>query len=155
MNQTQSLVSIAQDALALESLILENSGELDATLEQWLDEVQTQLATKTDQYKFVMDRLESSSQFLKAKADEIYDAAKRLETASDRLKQRIKEVMIVTDRSEIHGSHYVFKLSNSTPKMIINESELPTTYKRSVIIQEIDKDLIKSEIKAGNSVPGV
>lgn len=149
-----SLVDIYKEYNALESLIIESNGELNETLEVWLAEIDALLEQKADSYSFALDRFESSAEMLRAKAKQYLDAAKALENTRERLKDRIKFVMQATGKSEIKGSDITFKLSNSAPKLVIDEDNLSGQYKIAVTQVLPDKERIKTDLKAGKEIEG-
>jgi hypothetical protein len=152
---SKTLSELAAEAMLIEQYLIDSGGELNEQVEAWLAEVESKITEKVDSYKWCMDRFQSSARMLKEKADQFYNAAKMLENTSDRLKERIKLVMQQTNRSEIHGDHYVFKLSDSAPKIILSESKLPPKYRYQVTTWEIDKEKVKEDFKAGVEIPGV
>lgn len=148
-----SLIKRTEDKLTLWELIASTGGELTPVLEAWLDEVEKNLQTKVDQYKFFQDELKSEIQRLKAEATELSTAARSLERVEDALKSRIKDAMIKLGVTEMRGQSYRFKLSDSAPSLIIDdETRIPGAM--TLVKIEPDKALIKSELLAGTVVPG-
>ena len=66
--KSETLAEIEQEALQVEAELLNAGGELTPFLEEMVDSVESKLASKADSYSAVMQRLYSSSDYLKAKA---------------------------------------------------------------------------------------
>jgi len=54
----ESLFSIGDSFYALESLIIENDGEITEAIDQWLDEYEAKEADKVDAYCFLVGKYE-------------------------------------------------------------------------------------------------
>ena len=148
------LISLAQEANALEQLILEAGGELNETLEKWFDEIGAQLEQKADNYAFIMDKLDASSQMLRDRSKRYANAAKAVENAHERLKNRIKEALHTMGKDEIAGHEISFRLSNSAPRLVVNEAQLDPAYKMVVTTSVVDKEKIIEALKSGVEVAG-
>lgn len=151
---SKSLISLANEAHVLKMQIIESEGELTPELEAALTVSEKSLIEKSDSYKYVMDDLNKYAELLKEKEDQVKKARQALENFSDKLKNNIKQAMIAYDKSEIHGSDYVFKLSNSKPSLVIDEKILPKHFKHQVVTENIDKEKIMEEIKLTGFVDG-
>ena len=57
----ESLFSIGEHFYALESLLIENEGEIDETLVQWLNEYEAKEAEKVDAYCYLVQKFEEIS----------------------------------------------------------------------------------------------
>lgn len=152
---SESLKSIRADIIALEQLILENEGEVNETLETWLEINETNLAVKTDAYKFFIDQLEQGAEFFKAKEKEANQARKQYENLIERMKANLKFTMQSLNTDELRGNEYRYKLSKSKPKVeILDEEKLPAMFLKEQVIYSPDKDMIKTELESGNPVEG-
>jgi hypothetical protein len=138
--RSSTLMEIAQDAMALEQLIFEESGELGPTLEKWLDEVQGSLAVKVDHYHFAMQRFESSAEMLKKRAAQITAAARALENVSSSLKDRIKIAMETMGIDEVHGSDFRFKRTKGKDRVVIDEKVVSPEFYAERVVRELDKE---------------
>lgn len=149
---SQTLMSIADDALALERLILEAGGELSPELEAWIAEIDTKLSQKADAYSFVMDRFESTAKLLRERAEKFTVAARSLDSASKRINERIKAAIMSMERTEVRGTDIVFKLQRSAPALELDEKQIPQEYQ--ILTYAPDKKRITEELKAGKQIPG-
>lgn len=152
-----TLVELVTSATQLETYLLDqlDNPALQSEIEALLAQVEQGISTKADAYKFAMDRLNSTAELLRKRADDNTRAARTLENFATRMKETIKAVMESTGRTEIRGREYVFKLSNAAPKLVIHmpAHELPAEYQ--VFTVEPDKKKLSADIKAGLEIPGV
>jgi hypothetical protein len=102
-----------------------------------------------------MKRLEASAAMLKQRAEEFATAARTLENTQKRMKERIKTAMQVMQVSELRGHDVVYKLSQSAPKIVIDQDALPIEYIKTTVTYEADKEKISDHIKSGISIDGV
>lgn len=156
----KSLQKLVQDHKSLDELMIEAGGELtseeqESIVDSWMQEISGNIAIKADSYKYRQDSLVATAENLKARAKMFSAAAKVLESMSERLKDRMKFAILELGSDKIEGHDFVFKISESKPKMVINESEIDGSYYKEVIERVIDKDQIKKDIEDGKTVRGV
>lgn len=153
-----NLAALVAEANAIEQQILElaeaNDGEINPTLDAFLEGIKTQIGTKADNYKFVIDRLEFCSQMLDAQANRIYQAANAVDSAVDRMKARIKDAMVGMKVDEVKGSTWRFKMSKTKGRLVVQDEKLPKGYLIAKTVYDADKERIRAEIEAGKEVPG-
>jgi hypothetical protein len=150
---SKSLIQIAQDSAALEELLQETGGELTETLETFLDEIQTNLTTKSDSYASMMDHISITAELFRKKSEAYRAAAKSAENVVERMKERIHTTMDILGRDSIEGNSVRFKLQNSPPSLIVtDENAVPQSMK--IITVTVDSAKIKASLKDGISVPG-
>lgn len=155
MENKQSLAVLVSDMSVVLSQIVEAGGELTPELESAFDNIGGQLQEKTDSYAFFMDRLENEAEFWKQKADSYNKVAKSCKALRERLNDSIKSAMLVLKTDEIHGGEMRFKLSRAAPRLVIDETALPSGYKMQVIETVPDKAKIKAAIEVGQEIAGV
>jgi len=153
--EKKSLFSLVFESNELTQKIIENNGELPDDLSFDLEEIETSMAQKVDNYAVFMDRLDMESDYWGKRADEYAKVSKSLDNLKKRIKSNIKEAMLGLQTTEILGNDMRFKLSKTKPKTIYIESNIPDEYKKSVVSIEIDKDKIAEALKRGESIPGV
>lgn len=151
---SQSLMSLTQEYQSIISKIIENGGELPAETEAQLANIETKMPAKVDAYAFVMDRLENEEEYWKAKAKEMQAVARGCENARDRIKENIKAAMIGLGQDELFGVDTRFKISNSKPKLVVDQNELTSEYITERKIYDPDTEKIIADLKAGKEVPG-
>jgi len=152
---SETLKDLVKDLVAIESLIIENDGQVCEILESWMQINETNVAQKVDSYFYLIARLEKSAEYFNDRANEFYAAKKTYEKQVDKLKSNLKFTMQNFGTDELFGTDARYKLSKSKPKVIIdNIEELPLKYTREKITIEVDKDLIKTDIDLGNEIKG-
>jgi len=154
MSKNPTLLQRAEDKIALWQLIEQNEGELDATLEAWLTEVETNLLTKVDSYKFCLDELKAESERIRQEAQSLYNAARSIDRIRDALNERIKMVMLAMGSDSLTGTTYRFKLSNGTKRLVIDPEQIPENFKIIKTTYEIDKERVRDSLESGNQLPG-
>ncbi len=150
-----TLVARAEDQIALWQLIEESGGELTPTVEAWLKEIETGLATKVDSYRNFIEDLQDEGAKLRRRAQELAGAAQSLERLADSMRDRIKFVMQQLGTDEVKGEFYRFKLSELKPKMVIDDlAKIPLDLLMTVTETVVDKERIRGLLDAGVAVPG-
>src|SRR5574343_1768889 len=108
----KKLYEITLSYQELESELLELQGELNTEIEEKLNSLSKDLASKTDSIGYILERLERESIALKEKSKQFQVVAKRLEQAYDRLKDYTNQNIKALGVSELQGESYRFKKSN-------------------------------------------
>lgn len=152
MNKT--LIQRADDQVALWDLIKESEGEITPTIQDWLDEVETALSSKVDSYNNFLEALNAEAESLRAKSQGFAAAARSIERIADFLKDRIKLTMVKLGTNEIKGNDYRFKLAKGSDKLVINDSEIPESFKMQITQLIPDKERIKNALLTGEHVSG-
>lgn len=150
----ETLNSLAGQMGMIMTILTESGGELTTELEAIFDTVSQQLTEKADSYAYVLDKLEHEAAFYKAKADQFAKVSKGLLNVQDRMKQAIKVAMAQMGTDEVKGSDFRFKLSNSQPKLVIDELTLPVEYTITKAITEPNKPIIREMLESGLKIPG-
>lgn len=151
-----TLQEIQRDYLALEDLLNEAEGEITPILNDWMVELERSLEAKSVGYVYAHQRLEATAELNRNYAKQYMDRARILESAAEQLKSRIKDAMLNMGLKEIKGKGASLKLSNTQPRLEINEALIPPEFIHTEMIEKttIDKDGIKSQLKDGISIPG-
>ena len=150
-----TLHSLVQQAQVIESALVEAGGELTPELEAIIANLDVSVAEKIDGYSFIMDRFENEAAVFRTKADSFARVAKGLTLFQDKLKERVKLAMVAMGKDEIKGNEVRFKLSNSAPKLVIeNEMVIGDAYKKIVQTIVPDKEKIREDLSIGLAVEG-
>lgn len=152
IKKSNNLLEITAEIARIMVILAENGGELSTEIENQLDIFTGNLVEKVDSYAYLIDKLDSESEFYKKKADAFNRMAKSCNSLQDRLKERVKTALTILEKDEIEGDDFRFKLSTSKPKLIIDESILPSEYK--MIIYEADREKISKDLAEGKEIPG-
>lgn len=150
----KSLPQLVQTSQVLIQALLESNGEITPEIEAALIEVDVKLPQKIDNYQAVLDRLDMESEYWSARAESFAKMAKGCKSAKERLKDSLKFAMKALETDELIGNDCRFKLSNSKPKMIIDQIELEPSYYMQVTTTEVDKKKIEEDLKLGVPVKG-
>jgi hypothetical protein len=154
MSDTKTLPALVAEMNEIVRQILESGGELTEVLETAFDGVGQELATKTDRYAFMIDRLSSEETFWKEKAEAYSKVAKSCKALRERLNDNIKFAMLSMETKEIAGDEMRFVLSKLAPKVVLNEEKIPDAWKMVVTERVPDKDRIKAALIDGMPVEG-
>lgn len=82
----ESLFQIGEHFYALESLIIDNEGEIDDTIDQWLEEYIAKESEKIDAYCYLIQKFQEISEEAKRLAERSSSYSKKAKTMKDRLK---------------------------------------------------------------------
>lgn len=134
--------------------IVEAGGELSPEIESMFDSLGTEIQTKTDNYAFFMERLDSEAEYWKARAETMTKVARSCINLKARLNDSIKLAMQQLGQDEIKGNEMRFKLSKLAPKLVLEEAAVTDAYKMIVTQHVPDKERIKHDLAAGLAVPG-
>lgn len=149
----RSLLQIAQDSAALEELLQETGGEVDSTIDSFMEEITTGLATKADSYNSMIDYLKGSSEGFRKKSEAYRAAAKSAESIIEKMRERILTTMQIMNVEELEGKSIRFKLQNSPPSLVI-EDEYFIPQEFQIVTVSPDTAKIKAALKDGINVPG-
>lgn len=124
-----SLADLTKEYQWIEYQLLANDGEITPEIESYMLEVQQKVLQKSDTYVYVMNRLEATSEFFKGESTKYLKASKRALAVRERMKDTMKAAMLTMGATQIEGTNSKLTLSNSTPKLIIeNESQLDSKF---------------------------
>jgi hypothetical protein len=150
----QSLFELVAQSNGLTQMIIEAGGELSPELEKQLTQLDLSVAEKVDGYNFAIDRLALEASHWKSKADFYLKIAKACETAQARIKDSLKKAMLDLGKTEIQGNDIRYVLSNTQPKLELDEKALDPAYKMEIRELVPDKERIKLELKRGAQISG-
>lgn len=107
-----------------------------------------------DAYQAVLERLEIEGEYWASKAEAYAKMAKGCKGARERLKDSLKYAMKELGTDELIGHDCKFKLSNSKPKLVVDETDLDKSYYMQVTMTVVDKKRIEEDLKIGVPVKG-
>lgn len=154
MSESKSLPQLIFESHQMIGQLIESGGEIDEQMETMMTEVQNQLAEKVDNYALFLDRLKAEVAFYKEREKELQKVRKGLEKLDEALKTNIKLGLQKLQKRELEGENYRFKMSDSQPRLIIDESQLPDDFKIEVVSYQVDKDKVRDALDADLNVPG-
>jgi predicted nuclease with TOPRIM domain len=128
----ESLFVIGEHFYALESLIIENEGVIDETIDQWLAEYQAKLEDKIDAYSYIITRYQE----IAAEAKRLAERASRYSKTVSELKDRLKYYM------EHHG-HEKVETTRFTVKVTANGGPLPVLLSPGLEVDDLPEQFVK------------
>ena len=149
-NTKESLFSIGEHFYALESLLIENEGEIDETLDHWLDEYQAKEEEKVDAYCYLIQKFEEIAAEAKRLADRSSGYNKKAKTLKDRLKHYLEN----RGRDKLETQRFTIKVSQNGGQLpiILNEGitldTLPDAFVKKY--EEPDMSALRDAILGGN-----
>lgn len=149
----RTLLEMVDDSRALTALIVESEGEITETLEQFIDEITTNLSSKVDRCFHAKQSLKDFSE----RAKEMSAKWKALEHgakgAIERLENNMKFAMLAGNLTEIDGFEVTVKIGDAPKSVVIkDETLIPDEYFE--VKRQVSKTLIKEALKAGKDVSG-
>lgn len=155
MTELKPLIAIVNDSAKIVNQIIENGGIMPPELKEEFNQMTIDLSAKLDAYAYIWERLDMEQEYWKMKAKEFDRIQKSIGNARDNLKERLRISMGKLEVNEVKGKEFRFTLSDTQGRLIIeDEKEVPEAYKTEVVQTVIDRADIKTDIKAGNAVPG-
>ncbi|MCC5943100.1 MAG: siphovirus Gp157 family protein [Balneolaceae bacterium] len=82
----ETLFGIGESFYVLESLLIENEGEINETIDQWLDEYEAKEEDKIDSYCFLIQKFEEIAEESKRLAERSSSYSNKVKSLKDRLK---------------------------------------------------------------------
>ena len=115
----ESLYSIGEHFYSLESLIIDNDGEIDDIIDQWLEEYQAKEEDKIDAYCYLIQKFE-----------EIAKEAKRLAKRSNyytgrskNLKDRLKHYLQHRGKQKVETPRFTVSVCNNGGQLLVRLHE--------------------------------
>ena len=149
-----TLRELVQSSQSIVEALIESGGELTPEMDAQLQNLEVNLPAKIDGYASIMDRMEMEEAYWKAKAETLRSVAKGCANVRERLKESLKYAAQQMSASELVGNDVKFKISNSKPRLIVDETLLDDAYKMHVTTIEVDKKKIEEDLKIGVPVVG-
>lgn len=147
-----NLIELTHEWHAIENLLIESDDETRPELVALLERVETDLAKKIDGYHYFLDRLENAEDYWDKKLEEVRRVRDAHRNTRERLKERLKTHMIVNNLKTLEGDSIKFTLSHTRPRLVVDQTKLPDTYK--IITYSADNDRIRDAMADGIEVPG-
>lgn len=158
--EQKTLLGLARQKSELERELFDLGGELlneshESEFEAAIKELTSGIATKVDNYAFLIKDLERSEQLFDEVIEKMKARKKAITTTITQLETRAKIAMAELNASELQGEYNKFKLSAPTQSVeILNDGEITMKFIREKIVLEPDKKLIKEALLAGEVVSG-
>ena len=150
-DQKLSLFDIGEHFYALESLIIDNEGEIDDTIDHWLKEYKAQEEDKVDAYCYLINKYQDIAD----EADRLAQRAKKYHQTVTELKNRLKYYMEASGKEKIETARFTLKVTangGSLPVALkegITVEELPDAFVR--MVKEADLSSLRHALLTGNA----
>jgi len=149
-----TLALLMREAMDIEAAILEASGEITEAIEEKLMEIDLSVKEKVDGTALVLERMEDSAEFWRAKAQGLLKVAEGFEKARERLKDYVKQVMRDAGVTELRGNEQKLALQGVKAKLEVDEMRLPAAYLKQETRVVADKVRIREALERGDEVEG-
>jgi len=152
---SESLWSITEDLKALDELIEQQQGEICEITEEFINEIDRVLTSKTDGCAEFVLSLEEQSNAVEKRIAELKELQRRLELKRARFLIYIQECMMRIGREKTVGSFYQFSIRKNPPSLFISdENKIPPAFLSEKTEVVIDKKAILDALKKGEIVEG-
>jgi len=151
----KTLLELVSITAEIESQLIESSGELTPEIEAMLAVKDMQLPTKIDGYALLIQRMDTVSDFYKAKADQMLKLSKSATKVIDRLKANLEFAMTELKVDELTGNDLRFKLQDNPASVNFTDKTLiPDNYKIIETVVSLDNKKVLEDLKLGVPVAG-
>jgi hypothetical protein len=151
-----SLFEIANSIKLFEEKLAQNAGEISEQDDALIEQIKSDLQTKTTNVKAWLYKLEGDIETLQAIARKYNAEAERVSSKLEKFQAYIIDCMDRMESVEIGGADKIKIRKPSQVLEIINEDDLPIEFfeSKTVTTTRVLKEEIKKAIKAGKDIPG-
>ena len=128
----ESLFSIGESFYALETLLIENEGEIDESIDKWLEEYEAKESEKIDAYCYLIGKFETIS----AEAKRLADRATSYSNKSKALKDRLKLYLQNRGKDKLETSRFTVTVAQ-------NGGPLPVTLNEDITPESLPDEFVK------------
>lgn len=155
LNISETLFSLGDKYLQVLDKVEEAEGVLDDALAKELEEIESIIMTKSENYILVDETFDMKIAKLKEWSNRINTGIKTLQNNKQRLRDKLKDFMISVDTDVLENELGKIRLVE-TKKVSddIDFEQLPSEYKDVKITVSPKKRDILKELKAGHEIPG-
>lgn len=123
-------------------------------MEKYLQIAQGDLEEKFQNIGLVYKTLSAEAEAIKQEEKKLSQRRKALENKAENLKKWLYSEMAQMDISKISKPNIVLSIAKNPPKLVCDESLVPSEYKVSETVIAIDKSKIKNDLKQGFKIAG-
>lgn len=145
----ESLFNIGEHFYALESLVIDNEGEIDQIIDEWLEEYHAKESEKIDAYCYLIQKFQSISEEAKRLAERSSIYAHKAKN----LKSRLKLYLERRGRSKVETSRFTLSVCQNGGKQPlqiyadITPENMPDEYVR--VYREPDLEVLRIALEEG------
>jgi hypothetical protein len=149
-----NLYQLTTEYKQLESILIENEGELTPDLEQALQINQDQLQAKGISYGYVIKSIEAESDIIDTEIKRLTQLKKTRDNAAERLKTTLKQAMEMYGVLELKTPTLKISFRKSESVEIIDMDLLDEKYITKKTTEMANKTEIKEALKRGEVIEG-
>lgn len=145
---------VALEALLSEEASVDESGEINAQLAQWLEESEGNFADKVEGYCGLMGTITALADARKAEVRRLQELEQEARNKAERLRKVLREVLIRLGRDKVETARYKLRLQKAggmQPLTIDEFAEMPEQFLQT--IKTVDKAAIRAALESGKDLP--
>jgi hypothetical protein len=150
-----TLFEIGDDLKAMLNMI-QDDGEIDTALSEWMDRLAEQEAEKLDAYVGLIRILEGEEAVAKAEAEQYTLKAKARANKVKQLKERIKDHLIDTQRDKVTtATGRVLKIQANGGAATVEIDPIPlkdVPFEFVKVVREIDREAVREALSKGEEL---
>ena len=134
------------------------SAAVQEALKAFYDDVKANLREKADEYIYIIKDAQAQEKALKVEAARLQARARQFVEKASKVKEFLKHAMETSDIKKLKTEKHTLNVQNPGGKAPIDiyteESLLPDKYQVIKQVHSIDKDVLRTDLKAGIEVSG-
>lgn len=152
--KNKSLIEIAEQSLHLEIMLIASEGEITEEISSHIASINLELPSKLESYARIIERMKSLSADYDREIKRLEKIKDGIEKTETFLKSNIRHVMNRLNVKELNGHTCRYILKKIAPKLVLDESALPSEMKVIVQTFKPDREKILLAIDEGKLVAG-
>jgi len=150
------LYQLTDEFRAIENMIAENEGEISEAEIMAMDEIKKDFENKAESIAKMIQNLKGEYSAVKTEAQRLAKRATSIKNKIDWLKNYAKNEMIAIGIKTVKGETLSMTIKNVKSSVeIINEDQVPDSFKEKIVAFRVDKNSCLEAYKAGVPVPGI
>ena len=154
-----NIFEIEADLIALEKLLEEDTsvdenGEINSQLAEWLEESEGEFRNKVESYCGLMGSLTALADARKVEVRRLQELESQARSTAERMKKVLLEVMVRLGRDRVETTRYKLRLQKAggmQPMTIDEFVEIPEKFVQ--LVKVVDKAAIRASLESGNELP--
>lgn len=145
---------VALEALLSEDASVDENGEINAQLAQWLEESEGNFSDKVEGYCGLMATFTALADARKAEVRRLQELEQQARNNAERLRKVLREVLMRLGRDKVETARYKLRLQKAggqQPMTIDEFAEMPEQFMQT--IKTVDKAAIRAALESGKELP--
>lgn len=141
-------------ALLSEDASVDDSGEINAQLVQWLEESEGKFRDKIEGYCGLMGMFAALADARKAEIRRLQELEQQARNKAERLRKVLRDVLVRLNRQTVETVRYKLRLQKAggqQPMTIDEFAEMPEQFLQT--IKTVDKAAIRAALESGKELP--